>query len=136
MTEDTAKRPLRKLLYLEDDLVIAELVRMAIDMRPGIAIEHHTSGPAAVSAYERFKPDLMLFDVMIPDMNGIEVYRRIRDNHGPLDAPLIVMTAKSRANEESLYRSEGAAALIEKPFDALTLSDRIHDIYSQSLGEA
>lgn len=118
------------ILYVEDNHAIAELALMALDREEKISIWHCFSGYDALEAIEVFQPDLCLLDMKLPGIDGLETLRRIRKLPLHHDLPTIFLTAKSQIHEQDEYVREGAVAVIVKPFDPLTLSGRILDIWA------
>lgn len=120
---------LQRVLYLEDDPNIAEIAQMAMVDISGLNVLHCASGGAAIENYARFQPDLLLFDVMLPDMDGVETLHAIREAHGS-STPVIFMTAKAQTHEQQKYMDEGALSVIVKPFDAFHLGDQLKSLWS------
>jgi CheY-like chemotaxis protein len=122
--------PLRRILYLEDDLLIAELALVALEDLGGLTVRHCGSGREAIDAAPQFAPQLLLFDVMLPDMDGPRTFEHINRLPSCADLPLIFMTAKAQTHQERSYRKLGACGVIAKPFDPLTLPEQIHALWS------
>lgn len=74
-------------------------------------------------------PQLIILDVMMPGMEGPETLREIRKLPEYASTPAVFMTAKVQADEIQSYLDGGAAGVIPKPFDPMTLSDRILEIW-------
>jgi len=122
--------PLRRILYLEDDLLIAELALMALEDFGGLTVRHCASGREAIDAAPEFAPQLLLFDVMLPHMDGPQTFTHIKGLPTGADAPVIFMTAKAQKHQEQAYMDLGACGVITKPFDPLTLSDQIKSLWA------
>ncbi len=122
--------PLRRLLYLEDDPLIAELALMALEDLGGLTVRHCGSGREAVDAAPVFAPQLMLFDVMLPDMDGPQTFGHIKGLATCSHVPVIFMTAKAQKHQEQAYLDLGACGVIAKPFDPLTLSEQVQALWS------
>lgn len=119
----------QKILYLEDDAHIAEIAIMALADIAGFEVQHCARGQDAISTYATFKPDLLLFDVMLPDMDGPTTLQAIRDLDAYDDTPVIFMTAKAQVHEQKRYMDLGALTVVVKPFDAFGLGDLISSIW-------
>jgi CheY-like chemotaxis protein len=78
-----------------------------------------------------FKPDIILLDVMMPDMDGIETFHRLREVPALEETPIVFMTAKAMPDEVKRYRAMGAAEVIAKPFDPMTLPDQLRKIWDR-----
>ena len=74
------------------------------------------------------RPDLILLDVMMPDMDGTATFGELQQLPETRDIPVIFLTAKVQPQEVSRYLSLGACGVIRKPFDPLSLPDRIRSI--------
>ena len=101
-------------LVVDDNEINLRLVRHALEGR-GFSVDTVTSGPEALAALERCRPDLVILDILMPDMSGMEVLDRIKANPRTADIPVIMLTAK--AGDEDViagYRS-GADYFIVKP---------------------
>ena len=81
---------------------------------------------------DRFAPQLILLDVMMPGMDGPETLSRLRQLPGSAALPVVFMTAKVQSHEIDIYRNLGAAEVIIKPFDPMTLADQISAIWAQT----
>jgi len=86
------------------------------------------SGEEALELLSREKPDVILLDIMMPLMDGVATLARLRDRGLLAGTPVIFMTAKGQKQEVERYRSLGVAGVIVKPFDPLTLPQRIRTI--------
>lgn len=122
-------RELATILYLEDDPYISEVTMLALVDIAGLSVRHCTRGADAIELYPEFRPDLLLFDVMLPDMDGIETLNRIRAAHGS-ETPVVFMTEKAQLPEQQTYLNLGALNVIVKPFDAMTLGDQLRKLWS------
>jgi CheY-like chemotaxis protein len=122
--------PLQRILYLEDDPLIAELALMALQDLGGLTVRHCASGPEAIRAVEGFRPQLLLFDVMLPDMDGPQTFGHINGLPACADVPVIYMTAKAQKHQEQAYLDLGACGVIPKPFDPLSLPEQVRALWS------
>jgi CheY-like chemotaxis protein len=73
---------------------------------------------------------------MMPGMDGIETYKRLREIPELSKTPIVFMTAKAMKHETDRYRALGAVDVIAKPFDPITLPDRIREILNHASGKA
>ncbi len=126
--------PLRKILYLEDVDDIAMIGKIALEDIGGFEVLHCTLGEDAVAAFPGFAPDLCLFDVMLPDISGVEAMTRIRTLPGGAAAPFVFMTAKAQLHEQAVYKDKGAVDVIVKPFDPVGLPDQLRAIWETVCG--
>ncbi|PVY70055.1 response regulator receiver domain-containing protein [Tamilnaduibacter salinus] len=127
-------RSLRRILYVEDDEDIRQIAQMALEEVGGYELGMCESGQQALDTVDAFEPDLILLDVMMPDMDGIETLQRLRERGAVDNVPVIMMTAKVHPEEMARYRESGVFDVIPKPFDAMTLSDDIARIWDRFHG--
>ncbi|MCI2046325.1 MAG: response regulator transcription factor [Faecalibacterium sp.] len=110
-----------KILVVDDDQNICELLRLYL-VKEGYAVTVANDGEAALAAYEKDKPAMVLLDVMMPKMDGWETCRRIRKLG---DTPVIMLTAKGETFDKVLGLELGADDYIVKPFDSKEVVARI-----------
>ncbi|MCJ2188860.1 response regulator [Novosphingobium beihaiensis] len=120
---------MNQILYVEDDPIIAELAVMAMVDIGGLSVRHCESGYEALETVGRLKPDLVLLDMMMPGMDGLETLRHLRELPEGASLPVVFMSARVQAHEQQAYREAGASDVIPKPFDPMTLSSRLRDIW-------
>ncbi len=123
---------LQRVLVVEDDPDIQAVVRMALELVGGYTVEICSGGQGALQVVETFKPDLILLDVMMPDMDGPTVLEHLRAQPATAPVPIVFMTAKAQAHEVAAYRAMGALDVISKPFDPMKLSEQLANIYSDN----
>jgi len=116
-----------QVLYVEDEPDIRAVVELALEFE-GFGLVACASGRAALDQAPGLKPDLILLDVMMPDMDGPATLRRLRELPHLADTPVIFMTAKVQANEVAQYKAMGALGVINKPFNPMALADEIRNI--------
>lgn len=126
-----SERPIR-VLYVEDVSDIAELAMMAFEGVEDIEIRHCRRGADALAELSAFDANLLLLDVMMPEMDGIELLHRIRALPGHAGTPCVFMTAKAQIHEQQHYLRLGALEVIVKPFDPLMLPDRLREIWGRA----
>ncbi len=122
-------RELKTILYVEDEADIQAVARLALESIGGFSVTICGSGAQAVERAPEARPDLILLDVMMPDMDGVDTLRALRDIPETAATPVIFMTAKAQQAEIRNFRELGALDVIAKPFDPMALSDRIREIY-------
>jgi CheY-like chemotaxis protein len=125
---------LRRILLVEDDPDIQIIAQMALEDIGGFTVEVCSSGEEAIQRAPDFAPDLVLLDVMMPDMDGPDTLRTLRDLPQFAGIPAVFMTAKVQTHEVTQYRAMGAVDVIAKPFDPMTLSSMVADIWGQYHG--
>ncbi len=115
------------ILVAEDDPYIRRVTEVSLK-RAGFQVCCVKDGLEAVEAFEQRRYDLLLIDGMMPRMDGIEATRRLRADPRFAQLPIILLSARSHQNDEEAARQAGATGYIVKPFDALTLADKIREI--------
>ncbi|MBN8809328.1 MAG: response regulator [Sphingomonas sp.] len=115
------------LLYVDDDPDIRTIVEMALGLDPSFTVRAVASGSDAVALLGdgEWRPDVLLLDVMMPEMDGLATLAALRALPGMADTPVLFMTAKGREADVAQYLAHGAAGVILKPFDPLQLSAEI-----------
>ncbi len=82
-------------------------------------------GESALEAVEEEPPDLILLDIMMPDMDGYEVCKRLKDNPETADIPVIFLSALTGADEKQKGLKLGAADFLTKPFNPSVIQDKV-----------
>lgn len=124
---------LHRITYVEDEPHIREIVQLALEELGGYTLHVCESGAEALDTAPIFHPDLVMLDVMMPGMNGIETYRALRAIPATAHTPIVFVTAKAQPHEIAQYKALGAAGVIAKPFNPITLPDEVQAIWLQSL---
>lgn len=122
---------LKRILSVEDDDDIRSVIEMSLKTVGGYEVKTFASGAEAIASVCDFDPQLILLDVMMPDLDGIDVMSAIRQNESQKEKPVIFMTAKAHPQEHNSLITAGGAAVIPKPFDPLSLPQQINDIWAQ-----
>lgn len=122
---------LHKILYVEDDADIRKIVSMSLEMVGDYTVAACGSCADALEVVEEFAPDLLLLDVMMPDVDGPATLRALRKREGTADTPAVFITAKVQAVDMAHYKRQGVFDVIVKPFDPMVLSDRIAQIWQK-----
>ena len=128
-------RKLTRITYIEDDPDIRAVTEMVLENLGGFTLNVCSGGLAALQSAPLFKPDLILLDVMMPGMDGIEVLNKFQNMPELAATPVIFMTAKAQRHEVEGYKQLGAADVISKPYDPMTLVDRIVEIWNRHQAE-
>lgn len=120
---------LRRILLVEDDPDVQVVVTMALESIGGFSVLACSSGPEALERFPEFTPDLVLLDVMMPGLDGPATLESLRRLPAASGTPVVFMTARVQGHEVARYRELGAADVIAKPFDPMTLSDTVQSIW-------
>jgi CheY-like chemotaxis protein len=125
-------RKLERIALVEDEADIREITQIALEEIGGFALNVCESGSEALEKMQGFRPDLVLLDMMMPGMDGIETLRSLRAIPDMDKVPIVFLTARAQKHEVEQYQMIGAAGVISKPFDPITLPDYIRSIWEQS----
>ena len=121
---------LNRILYVEDEPDIQAVAKIALEAIGGFTLEVCACGADALARGAAFSPDLILMDVMMPGMDGPTTLQELRKIPSLQTTPAIFMTAKVHPSEIDELKQSGAVDVIPKPFDPLTLAEKINAIWS------
>ena len=120
-----AQRGVRyRVLIVEDDADIRELIRYNL-AQEGFVVEEAADGSQALDRVKRRVPDLMVLDLMLPGMPGLEVCRQMRSNRDTAHLPILIVTAKGTEVDKVLGLEMGADDYVVKPFSPRELVARV-----------
>lgn len=122
---------LMHILYVEDEPDIQAVACLALEALGGFNVEVCSSGDEALQRAPELNPQLILLDVMMPGMDGPATLKALRQLPEFVATPVIFMTAKVQANEIAVYKALGAADVIPKPFDPMTLAAQVLEIWER-----
>jgi two-component system, OmpR family, response regulator len=128
--ETSKMRDLSKILMIDDDASIRTIAQLSLAEVGKFSVSMAASGNEGLERLRTEKPDVILLDVMMPDMDGPTTLVKIHQQIGD-DTPIIFMTAKVRNSEMDEYRALGAAGVIPKPFDPMLLPGQIRRIVAE-----
>jgi len=114
----------KKVLIVEDDDNIAELLRLYLE-KDGFTVTIAENGAVGVAEFEKFKPDLVMLDIMLPVLDGWGVCKEIR---AISNVPIIMITAKGETLDKVTGLEMGADDYIVKPFEVGELMARVHAV--------
>jgi len=123
---------LEKILYAEDDADIRKIAVLAMEVLGGMTVETCESGVGVVEKALQFLPDLILLDVMMPNVDGPTALGQLRQVPELISIPVIFITAKVMKEEVAEFRELGAVDIIEKPFDPQSLTEKINEIWEST----
>ncbi|MFJ8229635.1 response regulator transcription factor [Streptomyces sp. NPDC094448] len=117
-----------RILVVDDDPTVSEVVTGYLD-RAGYRVDRADDGPGALARAAAHRPDLVVLDLMLPGMDGLEVCRRLR-GHGPV--PVIMLTARGDEEDRVLGLEIGADDYVTKPFSPRELVLRVESVLRRS----
>lgn len=115
---------IQKVMLVDDDTNIRIIAEITLADIGNWQVVLADSGTSAIETAKRERPDLILLDVMMPGMDGPTTLEKLQECLDPMP-PVIFLTAKVQSTEVEHYQSLGAAGVIRKPFDPVTLPDEI-----------
>ncbi|TVV73792.1 response regulator [Sphingomonas solaris] len=123
-------------LYVDDDDDIRSIATMSLELDPDMTVAAAASGAEALALLEdeSLRPDVILLDVMMPEMDGPTLARHLCVMPRLRGVPLLFMTARARQADIAGYYALGAAAVISKPFDPLGLAAEIRAVLARIEG--
>jgi len=125
---------LQRVLIADDEPDILEISRIALESVGGFEVLVCSSGEMLLERLSGFQPDLIVVDVLMPDMTGPEVFEEIRRRPEFDEVPVIYLTGVIQEEELADLRNTGVADIILKPFDPMTLADRINGVWKGTHG--
>jgi DNA-binding response OmpR family regulator len=121
----------KRLAYIEDEAEMIDLVRLILSRR-GYTVIGANGGREGLDLVRKELPDLVLLDLMMPDMDGWDVYHQIKSEELTRDIPVIVITAKALNIDKVLgLRIAKVEDYISKPFSPQELLERVDQVFSR-----
>ncbi|GFO59209.1 response regulator [Geomonas silvestris] len=111
---------MKKVLVIEDNRDNFGLIRFALE-RAGYQVEAAETGSDGVSRALQSHPDLIIVDINLPDFDGYEVTRRIREGAPGRDVPIVAITSHAMLGDREKTLAAGCTAYFEKPIDPITI---------------
>lgn len=127
---------LTDIMLVEDESDIREVVSIALVDLGGFKLTICESGQQAIDEIVSANPQLILLDAMMPNMDGLTTFKKLKESPAGKDVPIIFMTARIQSSEIEEYEKLGAIGVIAKPFDPILLSaevNRLWHLYESNL---
>ena len=122
---------MKRVLVAEDDPDTATAIKATLEERLGIAVDHVTNGALVLDQISATHPDLLILDVSMPGLNGIDVFDLLRSSASFIHVPVLFLTAQPDRAEQAFARF-GISDVMAKPFDADALVRRVDDLLSRA----
>jgi CheY-like chemotaxis protein len=116
-----------RVLLAEDNDALRQLFARVLE-RNGFEVREASNGREALDCLAEYEPDVVLTDLMMPEIGGIELIRRLRAMPSRAEIPVVIMTAAATNEARRDATRVGAVDLLEKPFDSRTLLDRVSSL--------
>ena len=114
-------------LVADDDEDILLLVRTVLEREGHEVIATRDGAEAVAAAFER-KPDLAVLDITMPELDGLEVLRRLRADASTTDVPVLLLSARVQEDDVKRGYDTGANAYVQKPFSPRELTERVSEL--------
>jgi len=121
----------KRVLVAEDDPDTATAIRATLEERLPVTVDHVTNGALVLDQISATRPDLVILDVSMPGLNGIDVFDLLRGSAAFIDVPVLFLTAQPDRAEQAFARF-GVSDVMAKPFDSDALVRRVDDLLSRA----
>ena len=121
----------KKVLVVDDEPTVLELIKTMLENN-GFDFLGTDGGAAAIKMAEKEQPGIILLDVMLPDMDGITICRRLRSNPKTKDIPVVMVSSLTDVATVQDAHLFGASGYISKPFDEATLIQKVEKAFMKS----
>ena len=115
----------KKILMIDDESDIQTVARIGLTLVEDWEVSTANSGREGIAQAKAHPPDVILLDVMMPDMDGLATLKALKSDVSTKDIPIIFLTAKSQSVDLKQFYQLGAQGVIHKPFAPMTLSSQI-----------
>lgn len=123
----------RRILIVDDESDIREVAQMSLEMVSGWHVLTAESGDQGIAKARQEKPDAILLDAMMPDMDGAATFQKLQADPSTKQIPVIMFTAKVQPADRKRFADLGAKDIIAKPFDPMKLGSQIAAILGWSV---
>ncbi|NEP29920.1 MAG: response regulator [Moorea sp. SIO3I6] len=121
------------ILLIDDEETIQEVVQVGLELETDWEVLTASSGLEGIAMAKTKLPDAILLDVMMPDMDGIATFAKLKANSKTQSIPVIFLTAKTQIAEQHPFKKNGIAGIIIKPFNSITLAIKIAELLQWKL---
>jgi CheY-like chemotaxis protein len=112
-------------LVVDDNDDIRELAQLCLESVDGWVVLTAGSGAAAIESARANHPDVVLLDMMMPEMDGLTTFEHLQSDESTRDIPVLLFTAKLQARDRQIWDGTAIRGTIAKPFDPMTLGDQV-----------
>ncbi len=115
----------KRILLVDDEDDIREVAAISMQAVGGWQVLSASSGTEAIATALAEQPDVILLDVMMPDLDGPATFKLLQEDDRTRDIPVILLTAKAQAADRRSFDELGVAGVLSKPFDPMSLPDQV-----------
>jgi len=123
----------KRILIIDDEPDIREVAQMSLEMVSGWQVVTAESGDEGIAKARQQRPDAILLDAMMPEMNGATTFQKLQNDPSTKQIPVIMFTAKVQAADRKTFADLGIKNVIAKPFDPVKLGSQISAILGWSM---
>ncbi|MDZ4163306.1 MAG: response regulator [Burkholderiales bacterium] len=123
--------PLERVMVVEDDPDIRDILELSLGTLGGYTLSLHSHAQSAIEAVAEFAPQLIVLDVMLPDMSGPEALPLLREGMGPTPTVVVFLTATAGVGVHEEFMQLGAQEVMFKPFDPVALPGLLEGVWCQ-----
>ncbi|WP_088892773.1 response regulator [Leptolyngbya ohadii] len=123
----------KQILVIDNEQYIQEVTQICLQTTAGWQVITASSGQEGIATAAEKRPDAILLDVMMPDMDGTMTFQKLQENPVTREIPVVLLTAKVQASDRRRYDEMGVKGAIAKPFNPLQLASQVADLLGWSL---
>jgi CheY-like chemotaxis protein len=125
------QKPLKSILYVEDDLMVRTTAKLVMEVLGKFEVRECSSGREALVAARDFHPDLILLDVLMPELDGVNTLAMLRRMPHLADVPALFVTGLTSEADLQRYMDAGAIGVIPKPVMPMRLTGQLQTLWSK-----
>ncbi|HEX6908631.1 MAG TPA: response regulator [Terriglobales bacterium] len=118
----------KTVLIIDDEADIREVATASLQLVGGFIVLTAASGQHGIAVARQEKPDAIVLDLMMPEMDGCEVLLQLKNDPEIRDIPVVLLTAKVQGMKKEMAQAAGAAGVLMKPFDPMLLPAQLSEI--------
>ncbi len=122
---------LTKILLAEDEPDIRAICTISLESIGGFEVLACENGQRVLDCVDAFQPDLVVLDVMMPELDGPNTLARLQQNAATKDTPVVFLTARNQPADVERLRGLGALEVLSKPFDPMSLPGAMQEIWKR-----
>lgn len=123
--------PKERILVIDDEPDILKLIKVNLELE-GMRVITAASGIEGIEIVKKNEIDLIILDVMMPDINGYQICQLLKEDDKFKDIPIIILTAKVKKSDQFWSKKIGASLYLTKPFEPLQLVQKVRGVLSQN----